>query len=264
MFNRIRFKSDEDIELIKRSSLLVGKTLAEVAKHILPGVPLKFLDKIGEEFIRDHGGTPSFKGYEGFPSALCLSLNDVVVHGIPNMTVLEDGDILSVDCGVYMNGYHGDYAYTFAVGNISEDKRLLIERTKNSLYKGIDVAKVGNTTGHIGAAVQNYVEQFGYGVVRELCGHGIGKELHEKPDVCNYGRPGDGPRLQTGMVICIEPMITMGKRKITCDHDGWTMRTADHKPAAHFEHQVAFTTHGTEILSTYKYIAEVLGSEEKY
>ncbi|MDR3047149.1 MAG: type I methionyl aminopeptidase, partial [Bacteroidales bacterium] len=198
MFNKIRLKTDEEIELIKKSSLLVGKTLAEVAKAVNPGVSLLMLDKIGETFIRDNHAVPSFKGYNGFPAALCLSVNDVVVHGIPNQYALKEGDIISVDCGVYLNGYHGDYCYTFAVGNISEEKRLLIERTKASLMRGIKVAVKGNTTGHIGHAVQSYVEQFGYGVVRELCGHGIGKNLHEKPDVLNYGKEGRGDVLREG------------------------------------------------------------------
>ena len=264
MFNKIRLKSEEEIEIIQKSSLLVGKTLAEVAKYIKPGVPLLYLDRIAETYIRDNGGVPSFKGYNGFPASLCLSVNDVVVHGIPKEgMVLNEGDIISVDCGAYLNGYHGDYAYTFAVGHVTEEKRLLMERTKESLYRGIAAAVAGNTTGDIGHAVQTYCESFGYGVVRELCGHGIGRNMHEKPDVCNYGKPGKGDRLREGMVICIEPMITMGSRKIYCERDEWTIRTMDHKPAAHYEHQIAITKNGTRVLSTYKYIGEVLGTEEK-
>ena len=261
MFRNIRLKTEADIELIKISSLLVGKTLAEVAKAIRPGVPLLHLDKIGEEYIRDNHAAPSFKGYNGFPAALCLSVNDVVVHGIPSSKVLEEGDIISVDCGVCQNGFHGDYAYTFAVGEISETKKLLVQRTKESLYKGIEVAIAGNTTGHIGHAVQKHVEQFGYGVVRELCGHGIGKNLHEKPDVPNYGKPGSGMMLREGMVICIEPMITNRSPKIYMESDHWTIRTADRQPAAHFEHQIAITAKGPEVLSTYEYIEEVLGNK---
>lgn len=258
MFNRIPLKTEEEIELIRKSSLLVGKTLAEVSKAIKPGVSLLYLDKIGEEFIRDHQAVPSFKGYNGFPASLCLSLNDVVVHGIPDHTILENGDILSVDCGVYKNGYHGDYAYTFAVGEISKENQLLIERTKNSLYKGIEAAKKGNTTGDIGYAVQSYVESFGYGVVRELCGHGIGKNMHEKPDIPNYGKPRKGDVLKEGMVFCIEPMITYRSPKVFMEKDNWTIRTIDRKPAAHFEHQIAITKNGTEVLSTYKYIEEII------
>ncbi|MDL2297283.1 type I methionyl aminopeptidase [Bacteroidales bacterium OttesenSCG-928-B11] len=260
MFNKIKLKSEADIELIKESSLLVGKTLAEVAKAIMPGVPLLYLDKIAEEFIRDHKAVPSFKGYGGFPASLCLSVNDVVVHGIPNNTLLKDGDIISVDCGVYKNGFHGDYAYTFAVGEISEENKLLIKRTKESLYLGIEAAQAGKTTGDIGFAVQRYVEHFGYGVVRELCGHGIGKAMHEKPDIPNYGLPRKGDLLREGMVFCIEPMITQGTRKIYMEKDNWTIRTQDGKPAAHFEHQVALTKNGTEVLSTYEFVEEVLGN----
>ena len=258
MFNRVRLKTDNEIELIKESSLLVGKTLAEVAKAIKPGVPLSYLDKIGEEFIRDHNAIPSFKGYDGFPAALCLSLNDVVVHGVPNNQFLEDGDILSVDCGVYKNGFHGDYAYTFAVGEVSQVKKLLMERTKEALYRAMKVAVKGRTVGDIGYTVQSYVEQFGYGVVRELCGHGIGRSLHEKPDVLNYGKPGTKEVLREGMVICIEPMITNRSPKVYTDKDKWTVRTADGQPAAHYEHQIAITKNGTEVLSTYKYIEEVI------
>ena len=261
MFERVKLKTESEIELIKQSSLLVGKTLAEVAKAIKPGVPLLYLDRIGEEFIRDHGAIPSFKGYGGFPASLCLSVNDVVVHGIPNNNILHEGDIISVDCGVYKNGYHGDYAYTFAVGEISQEKKLLIQRTKESLYLGIKAAVKGNTTGDIGHAVQRYVEQFGYGVVRELCGHGIGKDMHEKPDIPNYGQPGKGTKLCEGMVFCIEPMITNRSRKIFMENDNWTIKTVDGQPAAHFEHQIAITKNGTEVLSTYQFVEEILGDK---
>lgn len=262
VFSKRKYYSSEEIETIRESALIVGKTLGEVAKHIKPGIPLIMLDRIAEEYIRSQGAIPSFKGYQGFPASLCISVNDVVVHGIPNNNILKEGDIVSIDCGACKNGYHGDYAYTFAVGQISEEKRLLLERTKESLLLGIAEVKIGNTTGDIGAAVQSYAENFGYGVVRELCGHGIGKNMHEMPDVPNYGVRGHGTRLVQGMVICIEPMITMGKRNITMDQDGWTIRTRDGLPAAHFEHQVALTANGTELLSTYEYIEESLNSNK--
>jgi methionyl aminopeptidase len=263
MFRRVTLKTPEEIELIKKSSLLVGKTLAEVAKEMKPGVPLNYLDRIGEQYIRDNHAIPSFKGYNGFPAALCISVNDVVVHGIPDGSVLNDGDIVSVDCGVYLNGYHGDYAYTFAVGEISEAKRLLLQRTKASLYEAIKVAVDGNTTGDIGHTVQRYVEQYGYGIVRELCGHGIGKKLHELPDIPNYGCPKKGTLLRQGMVFCIEPMINQGTHRVYVEKDQWTVRTQDGKPSAHFEHQLAITAQGTEVLSTYKYIEEILEKENK-
>lgn len=262
VFSKRKYYSSEEIEAIRESALIVGKTLGEVAKHIQPGIPLIMLDRIAEEYIRSQGAVPSFKGYQGFPASLCISVNDVVVHGIPNNNILKEGDIVSIDCGACKNGYHGDYAYTFAVGQISEEQRLLLERTKESLILGIAEAKAGNTIGDIGAAVQSYAESFGYGVVRELCGHGIGKHMHEMPDVPNYGVRGRGLRLVQGMVICIEPMITLGKRYITMDQDGWTIRTRDGLSAAHFEHQVALTANGTELLSTYEYIEESLNSNK--
>ena len=261
IFNRrIYLKNKSEIELIKESALIVGLTLAEVAKYIKPGVPSNYLDKIAEDFIRSHQAVPSFKGYNGFPASLCISINDVVVHGIPSRQVLQEGDIVSVDCGVYKNGYHGDYAYTFAVGEISEEKKLLVERTKKSLYKGINEAKKGNHIGDISHAIQSYVESFGYGVVRELVGHGIGKKMHEKPDIPNYGKKGKGELIVAGMVFCIEPMINLGTPRVSMDADNWTIRTLDRKPSAHFEHQVAITEEGTEVLSTYQYIEEVLAN----
>lgn len=262
MFNKTNTYTTADIQLIKESSLLVGKTLAEVAERIQPGIPIAILDKIAEEYIRDHQGIPSFKGYNGYPASLCISINDVVVHGIPKNQILNDGDIVSVDCGAYKNGFHGDYAYTFAVGSISEEKRLLIERTKQSLYLGIEQAKAGNTTGDIGFTVQKYVESFGYGVVRDLCGHGIGKRLHESPEIPNFGKPKKGYPLRKGMVFCIEPMINLGSYKVFMENDGWTIRTYDGKPSAHFEHQVALTENGTEVLSTYAFIEEVLNKKK--
>lgn len=258
MFNKTNIYNTADIQQIKISSLLVGKTLAEVAKRIQPGVPISLLDQIAEEYIRDHQGVPSFKGYNGFPATLCISINDVVVHGIPKDQILKDGDIVSVDCGVFKNGFHGDYAYTFPVGNVSEEKQLLIDRTKQSLMLGIEKAKVGNTTGDIGFTIQHYVESFGYGVVRDLCGHGIGRRLHEPPEVPNFGKSGKGTPLKVGMVFCIEPMINQKTHKVYVESDGWTIRTLDGKPSAHFEHQIAITESGTEILSTYQYIEEVL------
>ena len=265
MFRRIKYKSDADFEKLRASANVVAITLAEVAKSIKPGVPLTYLDRIGEECIRDHHAVPSFKGYEGYPAALCLSVNDVVVHGIPkNGAFLNDGDVISVDCGVLLNGFHGDFAYTFAVGEVSKEVRALMDRTKQSLMEAIKVAVTGKTVGDIGHTVESYVAPFGYGVVRELCGHGIGKDMHERPDIPNFGRPNTGDRLQEGMCICIEPMITLGSRKIYMEKDGWTIRTQDHKPAVHYEHQLAITSKGTEVISSYKLLSEVIGTNETY
>jgi len=258
MFKKYSLYKALEIELIKESSLLVGKTLGEIAKRIAPGVPLGMLDRFAEEYLRDHGAIPSFKGYRGFPASLCISVNDVVVHGIPGNQILHEGDIVSVDCGVYKNGFHGDYAYTFAVGELPEEKKLLLERTKKSLYSGIEQAKAGNSTGDIGYAIQKYVESFGYGVVRDLCGHGVGRKLHEFPDVPNFGKRGRGELLKEGMVFCIEPMINMGTHKVFVEPDGWTVRTQDGKSSAHYEHQIAITEKGTELLSTYQYIEETI------
>jgi len=251
-------RSEEEIELIRKSSLLVGKTLAEVARNIKPGVKTNLLDKIAEEFIRDHGAKPGFKGYNGFPYTLCISLNENVVHGFPSDTELVDGDIVSVDCGTYMNGFYGDSAYTFAIGEVKEETLLLMKRTKESLYLGIEQAVAGNRVGDIGYAVQTYVESFGYSVVRDLVGHGLGENLHEKPEVPNFGRKGTGVKLHEGMVLAIEPMINLGGRKVVQESDGWTFRTADRKPSAHFEHDVVVRKGKAEILSTFDYIEEVL------
>jgi len=258
---KVKLKTDEEIEAIRKSSLLVGKTLAEVAKHLDVGVECGHLDKIAETFIKDHGGTPSFKGYRNYPASLCISVNHVVVHGIPRSYRIQNGDIVSIDCGVCLNGWHGDFAYTFEIGHVALETALLVERTKASLYKGVEKATQGNKIGDISHAVQTYVESFGYGVVRELIGHGIGRKLHEKPDVPNYGKPDTGMRIQAGMVFCIEPMINMGTPKVLQAPDGWTVLTADRKPSAHFEHQVAITSKGTEVLSTYEYIEEVLNKK---
>ncbi len=254
-------KTEEEIQIIKESSLLVGKTLAEVAKIIASGVQTIQLDRIAEEFIRDNGGVPGFKGYNGFPNSLCISVNDEVVHGIPGERELIDGDIVSIDCGVKKNGYFGDSAYTFAIGEVDEEVQLLMKRTKESLYLAIDNAVAGKRVGDIGYAVQSFVEGFGYGVVRDLVGHGLGKNLHEKPEVPNFGRRGRGKELKAGMVLAIEPMINLGGKKVTQDRDGWTIRTADRKPSAHYEHDVVVRKGKAEILSTFEYIEDVLSSK---
>lgn len=254
----IIIKTEEEIELIRESSLLVGKTLAEVAKIIAPGVKTKKLDELAEAFILDHKAKPGFKGYNGFPFTLCISINENVVHGFPSDRELKDGDIVSVDCGVIKNGFYGDSAYTFAVGEVKEEIILLLKRTHESLYKGIEMAVAGNRIGDIGSAIQSYVEPFGYSVVRDLVGHGLGRNLHEKPEVPNYGKRGTGPALKEGMVLAIEPMINMGTKKVTQENDGWTIRTADKMPSAHFEHDVVVRKGKAEILSTFEYIEEVL------
>ncbi len=251
-------KTEEEIELIRESSLLVGKTLAEVAAHIRPGITTLQLDKIAETFIRDHGATPGFKGYHGFPGSLCTSVNDVVVHGIPGNLELRDGDIISIDCGVKMNGFYGDSAYTFAVGEVAPEVLKLMQRTKESLCKGIEAAVAGNRIGDIGYAVQHYVEQFGYSVVRDLVGHGLGRELHEKPEVPNFGRRGKGKELKVGMVLAIEPMINLGKKEVYQERDGWTIRTTDHRPSAHYEHDVVVRKDQAEILSTFDFIEQAI------
>ncbi len=253
----VHLKSEEDIELIKESSLLVGKTLAEVAGYLKPGVTTVYLDKIAEDFIRGNGAIPGFKHYRGYPASLCISVNDQVVHGIPGKNEIIDGDVVSIDCGVVLNGYNGDSAYTFAVGDVAPDTMALLKRTKESLYKGIEKAIAGSRLGDIGYAVQSYVEQFGYSVVRELVGHGIGKHLHEDPQVPNYGRRGSGPKLKEGTVICIEPMVNLGLKEIIQERDGWTIRTRDGKPSAHFEHAVAVRKNQGEILSTFEFIENV-------
>ena len=251
-------KNEEEIELIRISSLLVGKTLAEVAGHIRPGVKTSELDRIAEEFIRDHGAVPGFKGYGGFPGTLCTSVNDQVVHGIPGDYELKDGDVLSIDCGVKKDGFYGDSAFTFTVGEVDDQILQLLKRTRESLYKGIEAAVAGNRIGDIGFAVQSYCESFGYGVVRDLVGHGLGSELHEKPEVPNFGRRGKGKELKEGMVLAIEPMINLGRKKVYQARDGWTIRTDDGSPSAHFEHDVVVRKGTAEILSTFDFIDEVL------
>lgn len=255
----IQYKSDEQIELIRESSLLVGKTLAEVAKLIKPGINPIELDKRAEEFIRDNQAIPAFKGYGGsFPNSLCLSVNDVVVHGIPEKEVLKDGDIISVDCGVLKNGYYGDSAYTFEVGEVAPEVSQLLKVTKESLYKAIEKAVVGNRLGDVSYAVQEHAEKHGYGVVKELVGHGIGQHLHEKPDVPNYGKRGTGLKLMEGLVIAIEPMINLGKAAIWQLNDGWTIKTRDGLASAHFEHTVAVKKGKADILSSFQFVEEVL------
>lgn len=259
----IYLKTDEEIELMRTANLLVGRTLAEVAKLIAPGVTTKQLDKRAEEFIRDHGATPAFLGYNGFPGSLCTSVNDAVVHGIPSdKVVLKEGDIVSVDCGTKLAGFTGDSAYTFAVGDISDDVRQLLRTTKESLYIGIEHAVAGKRTGDIGHAVQTYCEARGYHVVRELVGHGIGQNMHEGPEVPNYGRKGTGTELRSGMCICIEPMINIGSKNVTMARDGWTIITKSRKASAHFEHCVAVRNGKADILSSFDFIAEVLGERE--
>ena len=251
-------KTDEEIELLRISNLLVSKTHAEVAKRIYPGTKTIDLDKIAEEFIRDNKAEPGFLGYEKFPNTLCISVNSQVVHGIPSYYELKDGDIVSVDCGVKLNGFYGDSAYTFTVGEVSEEIKQLLKVTKESLYQGIDKAVHGKRVGDVGFAVQKYAERHGYSVVRELTGHGIGKDLHEDPVVPNYGRRGRGNLLKKGMVIAIEPMINLGKRYVKSNKDGWTIETVDGKPSAHFEHTIAITKGKADILSSFDYIENVL------
>ena len=254
----IYYKTEEEIELIRESSLLVAKTHAEVAKLIQPGVTTLDLDKIAEEFIRDNGGIPGFKGYNGFPNTLCVSPNEQVVHGIPNDQPLESGTILSLDCGVKKNGFFGDSAFTYEVGTVAKEVQELLKITRESLYKGIEAAVAGNRIGDIGYAVQLHAERNGYGVVRELVGHGVGENLHESPEVPNYGKRGRGVKLQEGLVIAIEPMINMGVKEIIQLNDGWTIKTADLKPSAHFEHTIVVRKGKAEILSSFDFIDEVL------
>lgn len=259
----IYLKTDEEIELMRAANQLVGRTLAEVAKIIAPGVSTKTLDKRAEEFIRDHGATPAFLGYQGFPGSMCISVNDQVVHGIPShKNILQEGDIVTLDCGTKLAGFTGDSAYTFAVGEISEEVHKLLKTTKESLYVGIEQAVAGNRTGDIGYAVQRYCEARGYHVVRELTGHGIGVNLHESPEVPNYGKRGTGTELRNGMCICIEPMINIGSKNVVQERDGWTIRTKTRKPSAHFEHCVAIRDGKADILSSFDFIAEVLGDRE--
>ena len=252
----VHYKTADDIQIIKESAQILGKAHAEVARLIKPGVKTKKLDEIAETFIRDHQGVPSFKNYRGFPATLCISVNEVVVHGFPNGYELKEGDIISVDCGVQYKGFHSDSAYTYPLEGTRPEVLELLNRTYHSLFLGIEQAKAGNRIGDIGHAIQTYVESFGYGVVRELVGHGVGKSLHEDPEVPNYGKRGKGVKIVPGMVFAIEPMINMGTKNVVQERDGWTIRTRDRKPSAHFEHMVAIYEDRTEILTTHEYIEE--------
>ena len=248
----IYLKTDEEIELLRESNLLVGMTLGELAKWIAPGITTLKLDKIAEEFIRDHGAVPGFLGYGGFPNTLCVSVNEQIVHGIPSNYELKDGDIVSIDCGTVKNGFNGDSAYTFCVGEVAYDVRRLLKTTKESLYLGIEQAVEGKRVGDISNAVQTYCEKKGYSVVRELCGHGVGKRLHEDPEVPNYGRRGCGPLLKSGMVIAIEPMINLGRADVAWEDDEWTVVTMDGSLSAHYENTILITDGEPEILTLTK------------
>ena len=258
----MEIKTGEEIEILRENAIIVSKTLAEVAKYIKPGASTNMLDKIAEDYLWTQGAVPGFKGYNGFPATLCISVNEEVVHGIPGERVLKNGDIVSIDCGSLKNGLYGDSAYTFTVGVVDPNVVSPLRRTKESLFFALKMAVAGKRTGDIGSAVQDYVESFGYGVVRELVGHGIGRKLHEKPDIPNYGKKGTGIKLQEGMTICIEPMINMGTKNIVQGKDGWTIRTADKLPSAHFELTMVVRKEGPEVLSTFQYIEEVLGSNK--
>ena len=254
-------KTESEIELIRTSSLLVGKTIAEVARHIRPGVTTLALDKIAEEFIRDHKARPAFKGYHGFPATLCISVNEVVVHGIPGKRELKEGDLISIDCGTIIDGYYGDSAFSFGIVPMAVELEMLMKRTHESLHRAIKAIAAGKRVGDIGYEVQTYVESFGYSVVRDLVGHGLGTSLHEKPEVPNYGRRGTGSKLEDGMVICIEPMINLGSRQVKQENDGWTIRTLDMKPSAHFEHAIAIRNNGVDILSSFSEIEQVINPD---
>ena len=252
----IHYKTEQEVKTIKEGAEILGRAHGEVAKLIKPGVKTLELDRLAEEFIRDHGATPSFKNYNGFPGTLCISVNENVVHGFPGKYELKEGDIISIDCGVYFKGYHSDSAYTYPVGEVREEVTQLLRVTKESLYKGIESAVIGNRIGDIASAIQSHVEQYNYGVVRELVGHGVGKNLHESPEVPNYGKRGKGPLLKEGLVIAIEPMINLGTKNVVQESDGWTIRTSDRKPSAHFEHMVAVFKDRTEVLTTHEFIEE--------
>lgn len=255
----IVLKSKEEIELLRESALVVSKTLGMLASEIVPGITSLELDRLAETYIRDHGAEPGFLGLYDFPNTLCVSPNAQVVHGIPNNIPFEEGDIISIDCGAYKNGFYGDHAYTFQVGNIKSDIKKLLEITKASLYEGIKSFKEGNRIGDLGYAIQNYCEKEGYGVVRELVGHGLGKEMHEGPEIPNYGKRGRGKKFVNGMVLAIEPMINQGTHKIKQLKDGWSIMTEDGRPSAHFEHNVALIDGKPELLSTFQYIYDAIG-----
>jgi len=260
----IHIRTKDEIELIRKSALMVSATLTEVAKFLKPGIATITIDRMAETFIRDHGGVPSFKGYHGFPYSLCISVNEVVVHGFPGGYELKDGDIISVDCGFYKNGYHGDSAYTFAIGNVKPEVLQLLKVTKESVFRGVAQAKEHNRVGDISFAIENFTSrEHPYGVVRELVGHGVGKELHEDPQVPNNGKRGDGKKLKEGMVLAIEPMINLGTREVCTLDDGWTVVTRDKKPSAHFEHTTAVRRNAGEALSSFVTIeaAEIENAE---
>jgi methionyl aminopeptidase len=252
----IYVKTASEIQAIRESGLILSKLHGELSKRVQAGVKTLDLDAFAEEYIVSNGAKPSFKGYRNFPATLCISVNSVVVHGIPNHYSLKDGDIISIDCGVYYNGFHADSAYTYKVGIVSTDAQKLMDETYTSLIKGIAKCKAGNRVGDISAEIQRYSESFGYGIVRELVGHGVGRNLHEAPEVPNFGKPGKGPKLMEGMVIAIEPMVTMGKRTVKQEKDGWTIKTVDGLPAAHFEHTVAIVDGKPEALTSFDYIVE--------
>jgi methionyl aminopeptidase len=254
----IYLKTRDEIELCRAAAQMVSRTLGVIAEVIDEGVELIKLDKLAEEFIRDNGGIPAFKGYSGFPATLCISVNEAVVHGIPNKTVIKGGDLISVDCGVKLNGFHGDHAYTFMVGDVSAEVRQLVKVTKECLDFGVSQCKFNAHIGDVGYAIQQHAEKHGYGVVRELVGHGLGKSLHEKPDVPNYGSRGSGKKIKNGMVLAIEPMINLGTKSVRTLHDQWTIVTADKKPSAHFEHDVAIYDGQTDVLSTFDFVEAAL------
>lgn len=257
----IKIKSAEDIALMRESALIVSKTLGLLAKEVKPGVTTLKLDKLAEEFIRDHEAVPGFLGLYDFPNTLCMSPNAQVVHGIPNNNPLKDGDIISIDCGAVKNGFYGDHAYTFEVGEVDPETKALLKITKESLYEGIAEFKIGKRVGDVGFAIQKYAEDHGYGVVRELVGHGLGKKMHEDPEIPNYGRRGRGKKFKNGMTIAIEPMINQGTKRIKQLKDGWTILTLDGKPSAHFEHDVALIDGRPKLLSTFDYVYKALGIE---
>lgn len=262
----IFLKTEDEIELLRQANLLVGRTLAELAKIIKPGVTTLELDKIAEEFIRDHGAVPTFKGFPNpyggpFPASICASVNETVVHGIPTDVPLKDGDIVSIDCGTQLNGFCGDSCYTFLVGDVSDEVKALCKTTKEALYKGIEQAVTGHRLGDISYAVENHCTSHSYGVVREFVGHGVGREMHEDPQVPNFGRRGTGPLLKKGLCIAIEPMITLGSRQIYMESDRWTIKTRDGKPAAHYEHSIAVRPGKADILSSFEEIEKVLGDK---
>lgn len=255
----IYLKTPEELEKMQQAAIVLSRTLGEIAKHVAPGVTTLHLDNVARQFIHDNGGIPTCLGYEGFPGACCMEVNEVVVHGFPSGYVLRDGDIIGVDCVVELNGYNADMCYTFAVGDVAPDVLALLRTTKESLAKGIEMCRAGNRLGDVSNAVQTYCEARGYSVVREMCGHGIGRDMHEDPEIPNHGRKHTGPLIKNGMVLCVEPMINMGTRNIVIERDGWTCRTRDRKPSAHYEHTIAIVDDGPKVLTTFDYIAESLG-----